>query len=84
MAEHSFSVNSVIRGYHIYKEGWNAPVGQVLFCEREIGNCSDPSAVAVKRVALGATTFVASGHVPHFISAICSVFYVEEAQLSVQ
>ena len=58
MMEHSFTITSVIRGYHIYKDEWDAPIGEVLYCEREIGNRSDPCAVAVKRATLGTTTSV--------------------------
>ena len=70
MMKHSFTINSVIRGYHVYKDEWDAPIGEVLYCEREIGNRSDPCAVAVKRT----TTSVVSGHVPRFMSEICSIF----------
>ena len=35
--------------YHVYKDGWDAPIKQALYCEEEIGNHSDPCAVAVKR-----------------------------------
>ena len=46
----TFSVNSMIRGYHEYLMIWNDPViGEELRCEREPGNSSDPYAVAVKR-----------------------------------
>ena len=44
--------NSVIQGYHVYKDGWDAPIGGVLYCEQEIGNLSDPCVVAVERAAL--------------------------------
>ena len=45
--EHSFTLSSVIRGYYVYKDNWDAPIGE-LDCEREIGNRSDLCAVAVK------------------------------------
>ena len=48
MMEHSFTINSVIQGCHIYKGEW----GKVLYCERELGNCIDPCAVALKRATL--------------------------------
>ena len=50
MMKHSFTIDSVIPGYH---DGWNAPIDEVLYCEREIGNRSDPCAMAVKRATLG-------------------------------
>ena len=55
-------INSVIRGNHIYKDAWDAPIGKALY--RETGNHSDPCAVKVNVATLGATTSVVSGHVP--------------------
>ena len=45
--EESFKRNCCIRGYHIYKEVWEAAVGELLVCEREPENASDQYAVAV-------------------------------------
>ena len=43
---YSFTVNSIIYGYHIYKDIWESPtIGEELFCEREIGNPKDPLTV---------------------------------------
>ena len=42
----SYSIDSVIRGYYIYKDIWAAPIGAILCCERESFNPSDPYAVA--------------------------------------
>ena len=58
-------INSIIRGNHIYKDAWDAPICKVLY--RETGNHSDPCAAKVNVVTvatLGATTSVASGHIP--------------------
>ena len=38
-----------IRGYHVYKEIWEAAVDEELACEREPHNANDCYAVAVKR-----------------------------------
>ena len=38
-----------MRGYHIYKDIWEANVGEELPCQRESGNHADPFAVAVVR-----------------------------------
>ena len=35
-----------MRGYHVYKDIWEARVGEGLNCEQEIGNSMDPFAVA--------------------------------------
>ena len=33
-----FERDSCIRGYHVYKEIWQAAVGEELECDREHGN----------------------------------------------
>ena len=38
-----------IRGYHIYKEIWDAAIGEHLACERENSNNHDRYAVAVTK-----------------------------------
>ena len=38
-----------VRGYHVYREVWEAAVGEVLACEREPRNAEDKYAVAVKK-----------------------------------
>ena len=45
-----FGRNCCIRGYYVYKEVWEAAVGEALVCEREPENASDRYAVAVKMV----------------------------------
>ena len=46
----SFSVQAMIRGYHVYKAIWEATIdGELLLCEREVGNIHDTFAVAVKK-----------------------------------
>ena len=40
---------------HVYRNGWDVPIGEVINCNREIGNHSDPCAVVVKRATLGAS-----------------------------
>ena len=58
----------MVRGYHIYKEIWNAEIHKELRCEREVGNRSDTFTVAVKK---GTVTV---GHIPRCVSSICSIF----------
>ena len=60
--------NSVVRGYHIYKDVWDATRGEMLDCTRETGNAFDPFAVSVQKRG----NIV--GHVPRKISAICALF----------
>ena len=66
--ESSLHRDSVIRGYHVYKEIWEASCGQVFPCLREVGNAFDPFAVSVVRDG------DIIGHVPRKISATCSLF----------
>ena len=47
--EELFEGNCCIQGYHVYKEVWEAAVGESLVCEREPKNASDQYAVAVKK-----------------------------------
>ena len=39
-------MDSVIRGYHVYKNIWVTIIGETLFCEQEPGNKEDHFAVA--------------------------------------
>ena len=34
----SYTVETVVRGYHMHKEVWGAAVGQVLPCQQECGS----------------------------------------------
>ena len=70
----TFSIEAIVRGYHVYQSVWEAVNGEVLECSREIGNCSDPYDVAVMKSSeeTGGTATV--GHIPHKISSICSIF----------
>ncbi len=36
-----------VRGYHVYKDVWEAAIGEVLVCRREPTNVIDRYAVAV-------------------------------------
>ena len=61
------TVESCVRGLHVYKDTWTPSVGEELPCKRETGSDKDRYAVAVMR----GDTIV--GHVPRKISAACSV-----------
>ena len=45
----SFSVEAMVRGYHVYQDIWTAVVGEDFPCKKEAGNTFDPFAVAVMR-----------------------------------
>ena len=77
MALYSFTVESMIHGYHEYNRIWENPSAEDYhLCEQEIGNPHDTHAVAIKGSIggdiTGAVTTV--GHIPRKISAICSIF----------
>ena len=60
---HTFSVQAMVYGYHVYKSIWDAACDDdILPCKREVGNPHDPSTVAVKKRT------VVVGHVPRKIS----------------
>ena len=69
MALYQFTVDAMVRGYHEYKEIWEAEDGEVLRCQREAGNRHDLYAVAtVKNDAV-------VGHVPRKISSLYSISF---------
>ena len=63
--EASFTLESTVRGYHMYKDIREASVGQSLPCWKEGSNLHDPYAVVVLERG------VLVGHVPRAISTIC-------------
>ena len=68
MTSIQYSVSSMVRGYHVYKDVWDAVVGDELQCIRETSNRHDPFAVAVVK------NMIVVGHVPRKLSAMCSLF----------
>ena len=67
-AESTFTISSVVRGYHVYKGIWNTPQGEVPPCRSDRTNLHDPFTVSV--VEDDQTV----GHVSRRISAACSMF----------
>ena len=45
----TFTVESCVRGYHVYKDIWDATVGEELECARESDNPADRYAFAMKK-----------------------------------
>ena len=68
MATTCIEVETVIKGYHVYKEIWTAMLGEVLTCTREADNFHDQFAVAIMKRS------DVVGHVPKKISTICLLF----------
>ena len=52
MAANQFEVEVMVRGYHKYKDIWEAALGENLECQRENGNIHDIYTVAVLRSGL--------------------------------
>ena len=76
--EHVFSVEAMVRGYHEYQSVWAAPIGEMLICEREVGNFRDTFAVAIKKDG------EVVGHCPRKISALCSIFIRRGGKIACQ
>ena len=71
-----FSIKTVVQGYHIYKEIWNAAIdGTELPCRREIVNSHDPFTIAIKKAAL--TGNVTIGHTPRVIHQFVRFLFVK-------
>ena len=64
----AIAINSVVRGYHIYKDIWSAEIDSELPCCAESDNLEYQYAVAVMN------DMHAVGHVPWKISFICNLF----------
>ena len=62
-----FTVEAMVRGYHVYKDIWEAELDEELPCQKEPLNIVDPFAVAVMKNGK-------VGHVTRKISSVCSLF----------
>ena len=49
MATTYIEIETVIRGYHVYKEIWTATTGEALTCRQETDNFHDRFAVAIMK-----------------------------------
>ena len=43
-----FSVEAMARGYNEYQNAFDAPIGEILSCERQVGNIHATFALAIK------------------------------------
>ena len=67
LATKTFSIEAMVRGYHVYEDSWDATIGeQSPPCKREPGNRKDLFTVA----AVHGETI---GHVPKKISSVLHV-----------
>ena len=74
-------LDSCVRGHHVYKNyksTWAPAFGETLAYEVEFGNIHDPSAVAVRKLGVGESSFETVGHVTRKISALRH-FYIKRA-----
>ena len=76
MAMYKYQLQWCMRGYHIYKEEWEAAVSEELKCEREKNNAKDAYAVAVVHEN------VIVGHLPQKISQISALFLKQQGKIS--
>ena len=70
--EFVFVVNCCVRGYHIFKSFWDAPIGSILSAKHE----DDPQSLFHEKyaVALINSESVTVGHLPKFMSKPAHVF----------
>ena len=65
----TFQLDSVVRGYHMYKDIWTTIYGEDLQCTREVGNVQDLYAIGIVKERTGTV-----GHLPKKISTSCNLF----------
>ena len=44
-----FSVEAMVRGYNEYQNAFDAAVGEILSCERKVGNIHDTFTLPIKK-----------------------------------
>ena len=64
------AVNSMVQGYHEYKE--SSSENNELICKCEVRNPYDTHAVAIKKSV--AREYHTVGHIPKKFSSVCSIF----------
>ena len=62
------TVESCVRGFHVYQDVWVPVIGETLPCRRETDNSEDRYAVAYYK------SEEVVGHVPRKISRLCTAF----------
>ena len=70
----SKEVNDIcVHGFHVYNNVWRSMIGEELRCQREKDNPRDPYAVAVTKSRTGVLGLEVVGHVPRYLSTLCSL-----------
>ena len=67
-----FGVNCCVRGYHIFKSFWDAPIGSILSAKHE----DDPQSLVHDKYAIALINSepVTVGHLPKFMSKLAHFF----------
>ena len=73
------TLDSCVRGYHVFKDIWNPAIGDTLLAKPEFGNSHDPYAVAVVT-----SDDIVVGHLPRNISTLCHIFLRRSGSILVQ
>lgn len=77
MATAMLELSSTVHGYHVYKQSWNAMIGEVLQAEREEPrNVYDRYAVMLMKEDVGTV-----GHVPKKISKPCHLLLARRGEI---
>jgi len=74
MAGFEHSIDSAVRGFHVYKDVWSPSIHEQLRTTQELGNPEDEYAVAVVKdddSSSSTTGTITVGHVPKEISRTC-------------
>ena len=66
--------DTCVRGFHVYEDVWRPVIGEELRCQREEDNTRDPYAVVVTKSRTGVVGVEVVGHVPRYLSTVCSLF----------
>ena len=87
MAAFEHTIESAIRGYHVYKDIWSPYMHEQLRTTQELGNSEDQHAVAVIKdngSSLSSTSSYSNdiiGHVPKEISRTCWFFLQHDGEI---
>ena len=75
-------MNCCVRGYHIFKLFWDAPIGSILSAKHE----DDPQSLIHDKyaIALINSEKVTVGHLPKFMSKLAHVFAKHAGKLGVK
>ena len=84
MAGFEHSIDSAVRGFHVYKDLWSPSIHEQLRTTQELGNPEDQYAVAVVKdddSSSSTTGTITVGHVPKEISRTCWFFLQHDEQI---